>query len=58
MEQETDVIPKFYTNKIINSLGKFSEYLPEGAMAHDQNAYLKKTDQTMAFKEPVKVPAE
>jgi hypothetical protein len=54
MEQETDVIPEFYTRKIINSLGVFSEYLPEDSLAHDQNAYLKKFEQNLA----VKIPAE
>ena len=54
MEQETDVIPEFYTRKIVKSLGVFSEYLPEDSLAHDQNAYLKKAEQNLA----VKIPAE
>ena len=44
LEQETDVIPDFYRNTVNRSLGAFAEYLPTGAMAHDQNAYSKKVD--------------
>lgn len=54
MEQETDVIPDFYVNKIMSSLGPFAEFLPKGAIEHDQNAYLKKTESAMLKK----VPAE
>ena len=44
LEQESDVIPDFYNNTINRSLGAFATFLPQGAIAHDQNAYLKKTD--------------
>ena len=44
LEQETDVIPNFYENTINRSLGAFASFLPKGAIGHDQNAYLKKTD--------------
>jgi hypothetical protein len=43
-EQETDVIPQFYVNKIKEDLGPLWEWLPEGAIYHDQNAYLKSTE--------------
>jgi hypothetical protein len=39
-EQETDVIPQFYVNKIKKDLGPLWEWLPEGAIYHDHNAYL------------------
>ena len=40
-ERETDVLPKFYLNIIKKDLGPFWEWLPEGAINHDCNAYLK-----------------
>ena len=39
-EQETDVIPKFYVNKIKKDLGPLWEWLPGEAIYHDHNAYL------------------
>ncbi|KPK28962.1 MAG: radical SAM protein [Desulfobacterales bacterium SG8_35_2] len=39
-EQETDELPQFYTNRIKNDLGVLWEWLPEGAIQHDPNAYL------------------
>ncbi len=42
-ERETETIPDFYVNTIKQDLGKYWEYLPEGGMEHDQNAYLHKT---------------
>jgi hypothetical protein len=44
LEQETDIIPAFYVDKIHKSLGAFNEFLPEGGIEHDQNAYLAKTE--------------
>jgi hypothetical protein len=52
MEQETDVIPDFYVNRIDDSLGEFRQFLPEGSIGHDQNAYLKKTEDEKAAKIP------
>lgn len=40
-EQETDEIPEFYVKRVRQDLGPFGEYLPEGALRHDPNAYLK-----------------
>lgn len=37
---ETTVLPKFYEDKIRRSLGPLWDALPEGAVMHDQNAYL------------------
>lgn len=39
-EQETNEIPDYFINIIRKSLGPFWEWLPEGALYHDQNAYL------------------
>ena len=48
LQQETAVIPDFYVNTIKKSLGAFAEFLPEGGIEHDQNAYLKKSDMEAA----------
>ncbi len=39
-EQETDIIPQFYVNKIKEDLGQLWEWFPEEAIYHDHNAYL------------------
>ena len=44
-EQETDVIPDFYTNIIKKDLGFMWEWLPKDSIYHDQNAYLKEHQQ-------------
>jgi hypothetical protein len=38
---ETDEVPRFYVERVRRNLGPFYRYLPEGALRHDQNAYLK-----------------
>lgn len=43
-EQETNEIPQFYINKIREDLGPLWEWLPKGALYHDQNAYLNSTN--------------
>jgi len=40
-EQETNKLPKFYVDMVRQELGPLWEALPEGAMDHDQNAYLR-----------------
>lgn len=40
VEGESAVLPKFYENRIRKSLGPLWEALPDGALMHDQNAYL------------------
>jgi hypothetical protein len=40
---DTITIPRFYQNKLRRGLGPLHEYLPEGALYHDQNAYLNST---------------
>ena len=41
LEGETTVLPDFYRDRIRRELGPFWDYLPEGALEHDPNAYLK-----------------
>lgn len=40
-EQETTELPQFYVDIIRKDLGALWEWLPEGALNHDPNAYLK-----------------
>ncbi|MBX2990438.1 MAG: radical SAM protein [Bacteroidetes bacterium] len=40
-EKETDVIPDYYVEQVRRDLGPMWHWLPEGALAHDPNAYLK-----------------
>jgi hypothetical protein len=47
-EQETTVLPQFYLNIIKEELGPLWQWLPEGAVYHDQNAYLKANAQKIA----------
>jgi hypothetical protein len=39
MEGESSVLPEFYHNRIRNDLGPMYQFLPEGAIYHDPNAY-------------------
>jgi hypothetical protein len=41
MDGETAELPWFYQRRVRASLGAFWEALPDGALMHDQNAYLK-----------------
>jgi hypothetical protein len=45
LEGETDVLPSFYHERIRRELGSLYEYLPDGALYHDQNAYLESASQ-------------
>jgi hypothetical protein len=47
-EQETTKLPQFYKNIIKKELGPLWEWLPEGAIYHDQNAYLKAEEERIA----------
>ena len=40
-EQETTELPQFYVDVVRKDLGPLWEWLPEGALHHDPNAYLK-----------------
>jgi hypothetical protein len=39
-ERETDEIPEFYRERVRRDLGSLHQFLPEGALVHDPNAYL------------------
>jgi hypothetical protein len=39
-EQQTDQLPRFYSEIIRKDLGPLWDWLPPGALSHDQNAYL------------------
>ena len=43
LQQETETLPDFYVDTLTRSLGPFAEFLPRGAVEHDQNAYLNKS---------------
>jgi hypothetical protein len=45
LEGETDVLPSFYRERIQRELGPLYEYLPDGALYHDPNAYLESVAQ-------------
>ena len=47
-EQETTELPQFYKNIIKDDLGSLWNWLPEGAIFHDQNAYLKSSVKRIA----------
>jgi hypothetical protein len=47
-EQETTELPPFYEEMIKNDLGLLWNWLPKGALFHDQNAYLKTTAEKIA----------
>src|SRR5262249_55654990 len=40
-EQETSELPQFYVDGVRKELGPFWEWLPQGALGHDPNAYLR-----------------
>jgi hypothetical protein len=44
-EQETTEIPRYFVEKIRNDLGRFWDWLPEGALNHNPNAYLGSTEE-------------
>ncbi len=48
-EQETTEIPQFLVHSIRKDLGEFWEWLPDGALIHDPNAYLLSQQQTCAL---------
>ncbi len=42
-ERQTTKIPQFYTDLVKKDMGPLWKWLPDGALAHDPNAYLKST---------------
>lgn len=49
MEGETSELPEFYAHWIQRDLGPLWDWLPDGAMYHDPNAYLKDTASKVAL---------
>jgi len=47
-EGETTVVPQFYIDRIRKDLGPVWDWLPEGALFHDPNAFLKAQEESMA----------
>jgi hypothetical protein len=45
-ERETTELPQFYVDQVRKDLGPLWEWLPEGALHHDPNAYLKSTEES------------
>jgi hypothetical protein len=43
-EGESEVLPRFYADRVKKDLGHWWDALPEGSLCHDQNAYLKSHD--------------
>ncbi len=41
LEGEHTTIPRFYRERVTRELGPLAQWLPEGSLEHDQNAYLK-----------------
>lgn len=37
----TDALPAFFVNRVREDLGPFWEHLPDGALRHDPEAYLR-----------------
>jgi hypothetical protein len=52
-EGETDELPDFYINIIKRDLGPWYEWLPEGAIRHNPNAYLDKQVDTRVVEKTV-----
>ncbi len=49
-EQERTDIPEFYTDMIRKSMGTMWDWLPDGALNHDPNAYLKSEEEKISSK--------
>ena len=48
-EQESTELPEFYKNIIKNELGPLFGWIPQGAVYHDQNAYLNSVKERIAI---------
>lgn len=44
LDGASTVLPEFYRARIARELGPFYQWLPEGALEHDPNAYMKSSD--------------
>ena len=52
-ERETTVLPKFFQRQMMNDLGTLWNWLPEGSIHHDPNAYLRSVDPSAMSTPPV-----
>ena len=55
---ETTELPAFYTEQVRRDLGPWWRCLPEGALQHDQNAYLRAHDARPAAPKPLALRRE
>jgi hypothetical protein len=55
-EQETTELPEFYRAQVEHDLGPFWQWLPAGALTHDENAYLASQAQRPVPPPPRTVP--
>jgi hypothetical protein len=46
LEGETTILPEFYHQRIRKELGSLYQWLPDGALEHDPNAFLKSSTET------------
>jgi hypothetical protein len=51
-EGESGVLPEFYVNRVRRDLGPLWDFLPEGALYHDEHAYLKEQGNGTPVAEP------
>lgn len=56
-EQESEKLPQFYINRIKNDLGPWWQWLPDGAIYHDPNAYLKSQAGSLSEPQAVEIAA-
>jgi hypothetical protein len=56
-EGETTTVPHFYTDQVRSDLGRLWDSLPEGALSHDQNAYLRTHAVTSPLRLDARVPS-
>ena len=52
LARDTSELPSFYLNKVREDMGAFWQWLPEGALNHDQNAYLNSEPEAALIREP------
>jgi hypothetical protein len=54
-EQTTNELPSFYVEQVRKDLGPLWHWLPEGALSHDHNAYLR--SEQLSLGQPGGTPA-
>ncbi|MGH7526619.1 MAG: B12-binding domain-containing radical SAM protein [Gemmatimonadales bacterium] len=55
LEGETDQLPEFYAARIRSELGHLYQFLPDGALMHDPNAYLHASEAEAPISTPVPI---